>query len=135
MKEENLRYNTRVNPEDGMLNDSYDLSNLQTGQGHYFDVKEGTKTVPWCKYFVPKIAAPGIAPDDPELNEKIRYAKCIRGHVLRDANGWLLCENLPTPDSQCWQEGGQTLLTPGVRQRNNLESAPEPANSPQAARS
>jgi hypothetical protein len=67
--------------------------------------------VPWCKFFVPKIASPGIKPDDPTLNDHIMYAKCIKGHVLKDAGDWILCENLPSPDSKCWQEGGETLFS------------------------
>lgn len=39
------------------------------------------------------------------------YAKCIKGHVLKDANDWILCENLPAPDALCWQEGGETLFS------------------------
>ena len=74
--------------------------------------------MPWCKYFVPKIAAPGIKPDDPNLNEHIMYAKCIRGHVLKDAEDWILCENLPSPDSKCWQEGGETLFSILYKKRN-----------------
>lgn len=73
--------------------------------------------MPWCKYFIPKIAASGISPDDPALNEHIMYAKCIRGHVLRDANDWIQCENLPAPDATCWQEGGDTLFTLSVRKK------------------
>lgn len=79
--------------------------------------------MPWCKYFVPKIATPGITPNDPALNEHMSYAKCIKGHVLRDANDWLLCENLPAPDARCWQEGGETLLTVGMRQRDETQNA------------
>ncbi len=67
--------------------------------------------MPWCKFFVPKIATAGIGPDDPELNEHIEYAKCIKGHVLRDANDWILCEHLPAPNARCWQEGGETLFS------------------------
>jgi len=67
--------------------------------------------VPWCKYFIPKISTAGISPDDPALNEHIMYAKCVKGHVLRDASEWILCENLPAPDAPCWQEGGDTLFT------------------------
>ena len=67
--------------------------------------------MPWCKFFVPKIASPGIKPDDPDLNEHIMYAKCIKGHVLKDAEDWILCENLPSPDAKCWQEGGDTLFS------------------------
>lgn len=94
--------------------------------------------MPWCKYFVPKIATPGIAPSDPELNEHIMYAKCIKGHVLRDANDWLQCENLPAADARCWQEGGETLLTLGVRQRNEAQdqsSLVPQENRPQKVRS
>ncbi|HEX7733351.1 MAG TPA: hypothetical protein VF458_00755 [Ktedonobacteraceae bacterium] len=67
--------------------------------------------MPWCKYFIPKISASGISPDDPALNDHIMYAKCVKGHVLRDADDWIQCENLPAPDSLCWQEGGETLFT------------------------
>ena len=85
----------------------------------------------WCKYFIPKIAASGISPDDPELNEHIMYAKCIKGHVLRDANDWIQCENLPAPDATCWQEGGETLFT--LRVRKKAETATQ--NPPQAVSS
>jgi hypothetical protein len=83
--------------------------------------------VPWCKYFIPKIAASGISPDDPALNEHIMYAKCIRGHVLRDANDWIQCENLPEPDSTCWQEGGDTLFTLARRKKaeSSTQSTPQ----------
>ena len=74
----------------------------------------------WCKFFIPKIASPGIKPDDPDLNDHIMYAKCIKGHVLKDANDWVLCENLPTPDSKCWQEGGDTIFS--LRNRQLQES-------------
>ena len=74
--------------------------------------------MPWCKFFVPKIASPGIKPDDPELNEHIMYAKCIKGHVLKDANDWILCENLPAPDAKCWQEGGDTLFSLMFKKHN-----------------
>jgi hypothetical protein len=67
--------------------------------------------VPWCRFFIPKIAAAGIKADDPNLNEHISYAKCIKGHVLRDANDWILCENLPASDAKCWQEGGETIFS------------------------
>ena len=70
----------------------------------------------WCKFFVPKIASPEIKPDDPDLNDNIMYAKCIKGHVLKDANDWFLCENLPAPDSKCWQEGGDTIFSLRYRQ-------------------
>jgi hypothetical protein len=44
------------------------------------------------------------------------YAKCIKGHVLKDANDWVLCENLPAPDSKCWQEGGDTIFSLRISQ-------------------
>lgn len=49
------------------------------------------------------------------------YAKCIKGHVLKDANDWILCENLPAPDAQCWQEGGDTLFSLRRRARTKAE--------------
>lgn len=67
--------------------------------------------MPWCRFFVPKIASTDIGPDDPELNDNIMYAKCVKGHVLKDANDWILCENLPDPFAKCWQEGGDTLFS------------------------
>jgi hypothetical protein len=45
------------------------------------------------------------------------YAKCIKGHVLRTADEWLLCENLPAPDATCWQEGGDTIFSLQLRKR------------------
>lgn len=45
------------------------------------------------------------------------YAKCIKGHVLVDANDWILCENLPSPESRCWKEGGETLFSLMARKR------------------
>ena len=89
--------------------------------------------MPWCKYFIPKIAVPGISPNDPDLNDHIMYAKCIKGHVLRDASSWIQCENLPAPDARCWQEGGETLLMPSVRRREAAE--PGQNTKPQTARS
>ncbi|MBE3557693.1 MAG: hypothetical protein IMW89_00495 [Ktedonobacteraceae bacterium] len=87
--------------------------------------------MPWCRFFIPKIASPNIKPEAPDLNEHIMYAKCIKGHVLKDANDWLLCENLPAPDARCWQEGGETLLTLLARQRNITEKAVEGRDSKQ----
>lgn len=78
--------------------------------------------MPWCKYFIPKIAASGISPDDPNLNDHIMYAKCIKGHVLRDASDWIQCENLPAPDAACWQEGGETLFTLTARKRAEADN-------------
>jgi len=89
--------------------------------------------VPWCKFFIPKIASPDIKPDDPELNDHVMYAKCIKGHVLKDANDWILCENLPAPDAKCWQEGGDTLFSLARRRRlqskaHAAEEIAEPEN-------
>jgi hypothetical protein len=96
--------------------------------------------VPWCKFFIPKIASPRVKPDDPDFNESVMYAKCIKGHVLKDANDWILCENLPAPDATCWQEGGDTLFSLAARQRieaetqadNNSTSSKENAQTKQA---
>jgi hypothetical protein len=96
--------------------------------------------VPWCKYFVPKIASPNVQEGDPNLNDHIMYAKCIKGHVLKDADDWILCENLPSPDSLCWQEGGETIFSLRRKQRTQAqaeqdgqtvgaESAPQRASS------
>jgi len=74
--------------------------------------------VPWCKFFIPKMAAPGIRPGDPDLNDHIMYGKCIKGHVLKDADDWILCENLPAPDAKCWQEGGDTIFSLRYRKRH-----------------
>lgn len=74
--------------------------------------------MPWCRFFIPKLASPRVGPDDPELNEHISYAKCIKGHVLKDANDWILCENLPASDARCWQEGGDTIFSLQARKRN-----------------
>jgi hypothetical protein len=53
------------------------------------------------------------------------YAKCIKGHVLKDANDWILCENLPAPDAQCWQEGGDTLFSLRRRTRTSAQDDTE----------
>lgn len=68
------------------------------------------------------------------------YAKCIKGHVLKNADDWILCENLPAPDAKCWQEGGETLFSLTVRNRNNAQdemSQPDVASTttPQRATS
>ena len=97
--------------------------------------------MPWCKYFIPKIAVPGIGPDDPDLNDHIMYAKCIKGHVLRDGDDWVLCENLPAPDAPCWQEGGETIFSLNRRQRYDAtgQGSPEArsgnSSTPQSVRS
>jgi hypothetical protein len=57
------------------------------------------------------------------------YAKCIKGHVLKDANDWIFCENLPAPDARCWQEGGETLFTLQLQKRK--AAAEEAANNRQ----
>jgi hypothetical protein len=49
------------------------------------------------------------------------YAKCIKGHVLKDANDWVLCENLPAPDAKCWQEGGDTIFSLRYRERQEVQ--------------
>ena len=68
------------------------------------------------------------------------YAKCIKGHVLKDANDWVLCENLPDPDAKCWQEGGDTIFS--LRNRQHQEQqintdivAPKDDTATQAAKS
>lgn len=98
--------------------------------------------MPWCKYFIPKISTPGISPDDPALNDHIMYAKCIKGHVLRDANDWIQCENLPAADALCWQEGGDTLFTLSARRKSAeiqsedaLQTAPRAGSKAQPSRS
>ena len=78
--------------------------------------------MPWCKFFIPKIASPRVKPDDPDLNDNVMYAKCIKGHVLKDADDWILCENLPAPDAKCWQEGGDTIFSLMARKRNEVQS-------------
>lgn len=78
--------------------------------------------MPWCKFFIPKIASPGVKAGDPDLNEHVMYAKCIKGHVLKDANDWELCENLPAPDAKCWQEGGETVFSLMARRRSELQA-------------
>jgi hypothetical protein len=88
--------------------------------------------VPWCKFFIPKIASPGVNPDDPDLNDNVMYAKCVKGHVLKNADDWILCENLPAPDARCWQEGGDTLFSLRLRQANNAQdelSKPDASNT------
>lgn len=95
--------------------------------------------MPWCKFFIPKIASPGVNPNDPDFNDNVMYAKCIKGHVLKNADDWILCENLPAPDAKCWQEGGDTLFSLNVRNRNNAQdemSQPDVAGTtPQRATS
>lgn len=74
--------------------------------------------MPWCRFFIPKIASPNIKPGDPNLNDHIMYAKCIKGHVIKNADDWILCENLPAPDAKCWQDGGDTLFSLMASQRS-----------------
>jgi hypothetical protein len=71
------------------------------------------------------MASPRVKPDDPDLNDHIFYAKCIKGHVLKDGNDWVLCENLPSPDSKCWQEGGETLFSLMARRRSESRAEGE----------
>jgi hypothetical protein len=77
--------------------------------------------VPWCKFFIPKIASPSASPGDPDFNDNVMYAKCIKGHVLKNADDWILCENLPAPDARCWQEGGDTLFSLRMRQGSSAQ--------------
>ncbi|GAC1350695.1 MAG: hypothetical protein NVSMB27_35660 [Ktedonobacteraceae bacterium] len=76
----------------------------------------------WCKFFIPKISSSRVKPDDPDFNDHVMYAKCIKGHVLKDAEDWILCENLPAPDAKCWQEGGDTIFSLAARQRREAQS-------------
>jgi len=69
------------------------------------------------------MASPDVKPGEPDLNDHVMYAKCIKGHVLKDANDWILCENLPAPDARCWQEGGDTVFSLMARQRNQDKQA------------
>jgi hypothetical protein len=78
--------------------------------------------VPWCRFFIPKIASAAIKAGDPELNDNIMYAKCIKGHALRDASDWIQCENLPAPDAKCWKEGGETIFSLLERRRNGISA-------------
>ena len=78
--------------------------------------------MPWCKFFIPKIASPGVKPDDPDFNDSVMYAKCIKGHVLKDADDWILCENLPAPDAKCWQEGGDTIFSLMASKRSQSQA-------------
>jgi hypothetical protein len=79
--------------------------------------------VPWCRFFIPKIASPHVKPEDADLNDHIMYAKCVKGHVLRSANDWILCENLPSADAKCWQEGGDTVFSLLARKRSEEREA------------
>jgi len=89
--------------------------------------------VPWCKFFIPKIASPHVKPDDPDFNDSVMYAKCIKGHVLRAADDWFLCENLPAPDAKCWQEGGDTIFSLQHRKRGDSMAEPNQSENTSAA--
>lgn len=78
--------------------------------------------MPWCRFFIPKIASPNVQADDPDLNDHVMYAKCIKGHVLKNADDWILCENLPAPDAKCWQEGGDTIFSLMYRKRKEART-------------
>ena len=86
--------------------------------------------MPWCRFFVPKIASPDVKQDDPAFNDHVMYAKCVKGHVLKDANDWILCENLPDPYARCWQEGGETLFS--LRYKQQEAAAQAENGQPQA---
>lgn len=81
--------------------------------------------MPWCRFFIPKIASPSIKAGDPNLNDHIMYAKCIKGHALRDANDWILCENLPDPGAKCWMEGGETVFSLAERKKSEVARVQE----------
>ncbi len=85
--------------------------------------------MPWCRFFIPKIASPHVKPGDVDLNEHVMYAKCVKGHVLKDANDWILCENLPAADAKCWQEGGDTVFSLMRRKRNETIEADQATNN------
>jgi len=87
--------------------------------------------VPWCRFFIPKIASPHVKPEDVNLNDHVMYAKCIKGHVLRNADDWILCENLPAADAKCWQEGGDTVFSLMTRKRNEAKEANASTNGKQ----
>ena len=89
--------------------------------------------MPWCKFFIPKIASPHVKPDDPDFNDSVMYAKCIKGHVLRAADDWYLCENLPAPDAKCWQEGGDTIFSLQRRKRGDSMAEPNEPETSSAA--
>ena len=76
------------------------------------------------------MASSGINPDDPELNDNIFYAKCIKGHVLLNADDWILCENLPAPDARCWQEGGDTIFSLEARKRSEAVTTEDEMETP-----
>lgn len=95
--------------------------------------------MPWCRFFIPKIASPSVKPDDLDFNDHVMYAKCIKGHVLKNADDWVLCENLPAPDARCWQEGGDTVFSLRRKQQESLakeDALQHPGGSvPQQAKS
>ncbi len=43
--------------------------------------------------------------------------------MLRRPEDWVQCENLPSPDAKCWQEGGPTLFTLTARRRAESQEA------------
>lgn len=63
------------------------------------------------------------------------YAKCVKGHVLRDAEDWILCENLPAPDATCWQEGGDTIFSLKAKAKQRSSTTGQPGTEPQGAAS
>ncbi|TMC19877.1 MAG: hypothetical protein E6J34_14345 [Chloroflexi bacterium] len=68
-----------------------------------------------------------MSPEDPAVNDHIMYAKCVKGHVLKDANDWVLCENLPASDAKCWMEGGDTVFSLQARERSEANRARQAA--------
>jgi hypothetical protein len=103
---------------------SFTTELINPEQGRYI-------TVPWCRFFIPKMASAGVKPGDTDLNEHIMYAKCIKGHVLKNADDWILCENLPAPDAKCWQEGGDTIFSLRMHKRNEFKEIPAGDNNKQ----
>lgn len=116
-----MRYNSGVIPN-SLVSDDKELHKTQVWPGQTIEKQGRYVIVPWCRFFIPKMASPNVQPDDPDLNDHVRYAKCIKGHVLKDANDWILCENLPAPDAKCWQEGGDTIFSLMYRKRKEART-------------
>jgi len=76
------------------------------------------------------MASPRVSPNDPEFNDSVMYAKCIKGHVLKNADDWILCENLPAPDAKCWQEGGDTIFSLMARKRSEAQAKKDEMEAP-----
>jgi len=57
------------------------------------------------------------------------YAKCVKGHVLKSADDWILCENLPDPYAKCWQEGGDTIFSLRFKKRGQSQDGLQEAGT------